>query len=187
MAKERFTARIRWQADVDPTWELETAHPGFETAEDAALFANGFLEAGADTLRLESGRLYLTLTDHSSAELPVDAVQIWRLPDDGAECQVADDRDFERVPLPIERLSAMGFDGGFTQIKYGVTDTMGAQVNVGARSERNWESQCDGRGRAERSGRRCLVCVRDHPACLNERCAVDGDRADVQPMRHWLI
>ena len=130
MAKERFTARIRWQADVDPTWELETAHPGFETAEDAALFANGFLEAGADTLRLESGRLYLTLTDHSSAELPVDAVQIWRLPDDGAECQVADDRDFERVPLSIERLSAMGFDGGFTQIKYGVTDTMGAQVNV---------------------------------------------------------
>jgi hypothetical protein len=99
-------------------------------AEDAALFANGFLEAGADTLRLESGRLYLTLTDHSSAELPVDAVQIWRLPDDGAECQVADDRDFERVPLSIERLSAMGFDGGFTQIKYGVTDTMGAQVNV---------------------------------------------------------
>jgi hypothetical protein len=130
MSQERFVARIRWQADADPTWEIETAHGGFETAEDAALFANGFLEAGADELRLESGGLVLTLTDRSSSELPADAVQIWRLRDDGTDCQVADDQDFERVRISIERLSAMGFDGGFTQLKYGVTDSAGAQVNV---------------------------------------------------------
>jgi hypothetical protein len=130
MSEQRFTARIRWQADVDPTWEMETSHPGFETAEDAALFANGFLEAGADELRLESGRLILTLTDGTSVEPPADAVQIWRLPDDGTDCQIADDADFERTTISIERLSAMGFDGGFTQIKYGVTDGTGAQVDV---------------------------------------------------------
>jgi hypothetical protein len=130
MSQERFTARIRWQADVDPSWELETAHPGFETAEDAALFANGFLEAGADELRLESGRLILTFTDCSSVEFPSDSAQIWCLPDDGTDCQVADDADFERASISIEHLSAMGFDGGFTQIKYGVTDVTGAQVDV---------------------------------------------------------
>jgi hypothetical protein len=130
MSQERFVARIRWQADADPTWEIETAHGGFETAEDAALFANGFLEAAADELRLDAGRLFLTLTDHSSIELSSEAVQIWRLRDDGTDCQVADDRDFERVLISIDRLSAMGFDGGFTQIKYGVANSAGAQVNV---------------------------------------------------------
>ena len=130
MSEQGFVARIRWQADADPIWEVETTHGGFETAEDAALFANGFLEAGADELRLDSGRLHLTLTDHSSSELSAESVDIWRLRDDGTECQVADDHDFERMPISIERLSAMGFDGGFTQIKYGVTDATGAQVNV---------------------------------------------------------
>jgi len=130
MSQQYFTARIRWQADADPTWEIETAHEGFETAEDAALFANGFLDSGADELRLDAGRLLLTLTDHSTIELPSTAIQIWRLPDDGSDLQVADDMDFEKMSLSIERLSAMGFDGGFTQIKYGVTDAAGIQVNV---------------------------------------------------------
>jgi hypothetical protein len=130
MSQEHFTARIRWQADADPSWEIETSHDGFESAEDAALFANGFLEAGADELRLESGRLLMTLTDGSSVELSGDTAQIWRLPEDGSDCQVADDGDFERASISIPDLSAMGFDGGFTQIKYGVTDAAGGQVNV---------------------------------------------------------
>lgn len=130
MSEDRFVARVRWQADADPSWEIETAHGGFETAEDAALFANGFLEAGADELRLDSGRLLLTLTDRSSNELTAEAVQVWRLRDDGSDCQIADDQDFERLPISIERLSAMGFDGGFTPIKYGVTDPASVQVNV---------------------------------------------------------
>lgn len=129
-SQQRFVARIRWQADADPSWEIETSHGGFDTAEDAALFANGFLEAGADELRLESGRLLMTLTDGSCVELPADTAQIWRLPDDGNDCQVADDGDFERASISIDGLSAMGFDGGFTQIKYGVTDPAGGQVNV---------------------------------------------------------
>ena len=32
--------------------------------------------------------------------------------------------------ISIDRLSAMGFDGGFTQIEYGVANSIGAQVNV---------------------------------------------------------
>ena len=130
MSQERFAALIRWQADADPSWEIETAHSGFGSPEDAALFANGFLDAGADELRLEGGRLYLTLSDHTCTEVPPDSVQVWRLRDDGTECQVADDLDFERASISIDRLSAMGFDGGFTQLKYGVTDAAGAQVNV---------------------------------------------------------
>jgi hypothetical protein len=130
LSQDRFTARIRWQADADPTCEIETSHAGFETAEDAALFANGFLDAGADELRLESGHLFLTLTDRSTIELRQVTIDVWRLPDDGGDYQVADDNDFARTPITIERLSAMGFDGGFTQIKYGVTAAAGAQVDV---------------------------------------------------------
>lgn len=130
MPPHTFTAHIRWQADVDPTWEIETLHGGFETAEDAALFANGFLEAGADELRLRSGHLSLALTDQSSVELGEGVVQIWRLPESDDELQVADDVDFQRVSMTLPQLSALGFDGGFVQIKYGVTDSDGAQVQV---------------------------------------------------------
>jgi hypothetical protein len=123
-------ARLRWQADADACWELETTHGGFATPEDAALFANGFAEAGADELRLDSGRLVLTLTDGSSVELPPDAVEIWRIPDDGHEHQVADDADFARVSLSLAELSTGGLDGGFIQIKYGVTTSAGEQIDV---------------------------------------------------------
>ena len=130
MPPQTFTAHIRWQADVDPSWEIETQHVGFETAEDAALFANGFLEAGADELRLRSGHLSLALTDRSSVELGEGVVQIWRLPESDDELQVADDVDFQRVSMTLPQLSALGFDGGFVQIKYGVTGSGGAQVQV---------------------------------------------------------
>lgn len=131
MSRQVFTAHIRWQADVDPGWEIETSHPGFQSAEDAALFANGFLEAGADELRLASGRLSLSLTDRSSIDLPEDAVQVWRLPQSAEDIQIADDADFHLVSMNLSQLSALGFDGGFVQIKYGVTDAAGTQVQVG--------------------------------------------------------
>jgi hypothetical protein len=130
MPGQAFTAHIRWQADVDPGWEIETLHSGFDTAEDAALFANGFLEPGADELRLDCGHLSLTLTDHSSIDLVEEAIRIWRLPDSGEDFQVADDSDFQQISMTLAQLSALGFDGGFVQIKYGVTDTAGAQVQV---------------------------------------------------------
>jgi hypothetical protein len=127
---DRFTARLRWQADADPCWELETAHSGFTTPEDAALFANGFAAAGADDLRLLAGRLVMTLTDGTMLDLHPDAVQIWHLPDDGQEHQVADDGDFRRSLLTLAELSEAGLDGGFNQIKYGVTTLTGEPVDV---------------------------------------------------------
>lgn len=130
MPSRSFIARLRWQADADACWELETTHGGFATPEDAALLANGFAEAGADELRLESGRLILTLTDGSRVELRPDAVQIWRLPDDGQEHQVADDAELTRLGLSLAELSDNGLDGGFTQIKYGVTSSVGEPIDV---------------------------------------------------------
>jgi hypothetical protein len=130
MPQPPFTARIRWQADADPSWEIETLHPGFETAEDAALFANGFLEAGAEELRLEGSRLLLSLADRTVQELSADSIQVWRLPESAEDVRVADDADFQRVILSPEQLSALGFDGGFMQVKYGVSDAAGAQVVV---------------------------------------------------------
>jgi hypothetical protein len=36
MSSDSFTPRIRWQADADPAWELETSHDGFVNPEEAA-------------------------------------------------------------------------------------------------------------------------------------------------------
>lgn len=120
MTTGEFTARIRWQSEMNPCFELETRHRGFSTAEDAALFANGFSDAGALDLRLARGRLTLVLTDGAESELEPESVQVWELPDDGQEYQVADDSAFELVPRTPAELSARGLDGGFVQLKYGV-------------------------------------------------------------------
>ena len=69
MSSDSFTARVRWQADADPAWELETSHGGFANPEQAALFANGFTNRAADELRLDDGRVCMTLTDGSTFEL----------------------------------------------------------------------------------------------------------------------
>jgi hypothetical protein len=134
MSSDSFTARIRWQADADPAWELETSHGGFANPEQAALFANGFTNRAADELRLDDGRVCMTLTDGSTFELAAEIVQVWRLPEDCAEGEehypVADDWDFHRVAISFDELSALGLDGGFAQIKYGVVDPNGTGVDV---------------------------------------------------------
>ena len=134
MSSDSFTARIRWQADADPAWELETSHDGFADPEEAAFFANGLTNRAAVELRLEEGRVWLTLIDGSTFELAADVVQVWRLPEDGMEGEehypVADDSDFYRVAMTFDELSAIGLDGGFAQIKYGVVDPNGAEVDV---------------------------------------------------------
>jgi hypothetical protein len=130
MTPRPFSARIRWQSDADPCYELETHHPGFATADDAALFANGFSAAGADELRLSDGALVLTLTDGSQVELPLEVVQVWRLQDDGQEIQVADDIDFQLAAVTFEELSSQGLDGGFVQVKYGVLDPDNEPLDV---------------------------------------------------------
>ena len=130
MSSDFFTARIRWQADTDPAWELETSHGGFVNPEQAALFANGFADTAADELRLVSGRLLMTLTDGTTLDLEPGAVQVWRLPENGEEPRVADDADFQRVSMTFDQLSSLGLDGGFVQIKYGVLDPTGNGIDV---------------------------------------------------------
>ncbi len=120
MSTAQFSARIRWQSEIDPCFELETRHGGFPGAEEAALFANGFSEAAALDLRLTTGRLVLSLTNGSEIELQQDSVQVWELPDSGEEYQVADDSQFQLVPLTLNQVSGRGLDGGFVALKYGV-------------------------------------------------------------------
>jgi len=112
MSSDSFTARIRWQADADPAWELETSHDGFVNPEEAAFFANGLTNPAAVELRLDDGRVWLTLIDGSTFELAADVVQVWRLPEDGVEGEdhypVADDSDFRRVTMTFDELSAIG-------------------------------------------------------------------------------
>jgi hypothetical protein len=130
MSTTQFTARIRWQCDANPCFELETRHTGFATAEEAALFANGFSEAAAAELQLARGQVLFTRVDGSESELERDAITVWHLPDDGQDFQVADDEDFEVVPLSFAAMSAMGLDGGFLQIKYGVLGRSQEVVDV---------------------------------------------------------
>jgi hypothetical protein len=53
----------------------------------------------------------------ASVEPSADSAHIWCPPDDGTDCQVADNAHFERASISIESLSGIGFDGSFTKIK----------------------------------------------------------------------
>lgn len=129
-----FAARIRWQAEADPAWELETHHPGFSSAEDAALFANGYGDAGVADLRLDGGNLLLTLTDGSTAALAADGASVWHFAGAIDENTVARDVDFERVDLTFSALSSRGIDGGFVPLVYAVlgpnAEPLDVSINV---------------------------------------------------------
>lgn len=130
MSDGTFSARIRWQSEIDPCIELETRHPGFSTAEEAALYANGFSEDAALELRLDGGCLTLSLADGTLVELDSDSVSVWELPDDGQEIQVADDSDFRLVRQTAADFTARGLDGSFVQLRYGVLCADQAVVDV---------------------------------------------------------
>jgi hypothetical protein len=117
-----FSVRIRWQAEVDCAWELETHHTGFGTAEEAALFANGLAEGGLAHLRLERGELRLGFTDGSSAAMDPAAVTVWALAREAAGRPSAADIDFRRIDVALPVLSRRGLDGAFIALAYGVLD-----------------------------------------------------------------
>jgi hypothetical protein len=130
MVPVRYAVRIRWQAAADPGWEVESHHGGFETAEDAALFANGLGDADVAALELGRGEFRLELTDGTVEALPPAAVTVWALESPTAGDGVATDTDFRRVPVEPPQLSKRGLDGGFVPLGYAVLGPGGEPLDV---------------------------------------------------------
>lgn len=127
---ESFSVRMRWQAEADCTWELETQHPGFPSAEEAALFANGLADVGVADLRLERGELRMVLADGSSMAIDPDAVTVWTLAKEAAGKRAATDADFSRVEVPLATLSRHGLDGAFVPLAYSVIGPDAEPIDV---------------------------------------------------------
>ena len=121
----RYLARIRWSCDVDPDWEIDTRHPGFETWRAAACFANGLAEDGASILFLQEGSLILQLVNGRDVLVRNDEIVVWhraRL----SEESVAD-ATFVRAPAGPGDLSAMGLDGVLSPTRFGVDEALGSR------------------------------------------------------------
>jgi hypothetical protein len=118
----RYVARIRWRHVADPSWEIDTRHHGFESWRVAACFANGLTEDGAAALSLHDGDLVLHLVNGREARLEgVDTV-IW----ERAEApELPEDLRFVRAPVGPRELSAMGLDGPFSAMRFGVDEVGG--------------------------------------------------------------
>jgi hypothetical protein len=131
VATKAFTARIRWRCERDHSWEVETWQGGFASAEDAALWANGFSEPAAAILALWRGKLELTLTDQESRILAPGSFHIWRLPDGFDRSVPADDSCFREVQGGgTDLLTDLGLDGEWQQIAYGVLGPQGETIDV---------------------------------------------------------
>jgi len=126
-----FTAVIRWRGP-DPEVEIETQHPGFETPEEAALFANGIPTASPQSLRLLSDtRIALVLGDGRCVQFILDTVTAWvlRPKPSSADAIVASDNDC--CPRPLETLRQLpSTHGDYELAQYGVLEPDGDAVNV---------------------------------------------------------
>lgn len=122
----RFSARIRWRRVADPDWEIDTRHLGFESWREAACFANGLTEEGATALFLYDGVLVLQLVNGQDVIVEDSEIVVWQRenPTDGG---LPKDLEFIRAALVPEQLSAMGLDGAFSPMRFGVDDLCGSQ------------------------------------------------------------
>jgi hypothetical protein len=120
----RYVARIRWRCDVDPDWEIDTRHSGFEAWREAACFANGLSEEGSCILFLQDGALVLQLVNGRDVVVDDQDIVIWQRvnPTRGG---TPDDINFVRASEGPDELSAMGLDGCFTPVRFGVDDAWG--------------------------------------------------------------
>jgi hypothetical protein len=120
----RYVARIRWRCDVDPDWEIDTRHSGFEAWREAACFANGLSEEGPCILFLQDGALVLQLVNGRDVVLDDQDIVIWqRL--NARSGGTPDDINFVRASEGPDELSAMGLDGCFSPVRFGVDDAWG--------------------------------------------------------------
>jgi hypothetical protein len=122
----RFAARIRWRRIVDPDWEIDTRHLGFESWRQAACFANGLTEEGACALFLYEGVLVLQLVNGRDLIVEDSETVVWQR-EDPADARLPEDSEFIRTALDLGQLSAMGLDGAFSPMRFGVDDLRGSQ------------------------------------------------------------
>jgi hypothetical protein len=129
----RFVARIRWRSEVDPDWEIDTRHPGFETWRQAAFFANGLSEDGASILSLRNGAFLLKLANGRDIVIDRQEIVIWQgaKPNDSG---VPEDLSFVQASAAPTDLSAMGLDGSFSAARFGV-DEDGSSSRMDVRVE----------------------------------------------------
>ena len=121
----RYSARIRWRSEVDPDWEIDTRHPGFETWRQAAFFANGLSEDGACMLVLQDGAFLLQVANGRDLVVDSQEVTIWQ----GANPRdfgIPEDLNFVRATAGPTDLSAMGLDGLFSAVRFGVDEDGGS-------------------------------------------------------------
>jgi hypothetical protein len=124
MPAARYVARIRWRCDVDPDWEIDTRHPGFEAWREAACFANGLSEGGPCILFLQDGALVFQMVNGRGVVVDSQDIVIWQRANPRNR-DTPDDINFVRASEGPDELSAMGLDGCFTPVCFGVDDAWG--------------------------------------------------------------
>ena len=122
----RFAARIRWRRSADPDWEIDTRHLGFESWRQAACFANGLTEQGACALFLCEGVLVLQLVNGRDVIVEDSEIVVWQR-EGPPDASLPRDSQFIRAALGLRQLSAMGLDGPFSPMRFGVDDLCGSQ------------------------------------------------------------
>jgi hypothetical protein len=124
MPAARYVARIRWRCNVDPDWEIDTRHPGFEDWREAACFANGLSEEGPCILFLQDGALVLQLVNGRDVVVDSRDIVTWQRANP-RNSATPDDINFVRSSEGPDELSALGLDGCFTPVRFGVDDAWG--------------------------------------------------------------
>lgn len=130
--KPSYTAVILWRGP-DPAFEIETHHPGFDSPEEAALFANGIPPSSPIGLHLSAdASIVLVLTDDREVPCLAQNITVWRLPPRlfaETDLLIANDNDFEPFPLP-ELATKPSAHGDYVQAQYGVLDPNNAPLDV---------------------------------------------------------
>ncbi len=132
MATTTYTAIIRWRGP-DPALELETTHTGFQTPEEAALYANGIPPRTPIGLQvLPDGTAVFTLNDYTETPCSREQLTVWALSPNveaTSDLIVACENDFEPVH-PGELAVRFSAQGDYLQVQYGVLDPNGTPLDV---------------------------------------------------------
>jgi hypothetical protein len=121
----RFIARIRWRRVAEPSWEIDTRHHGFESWRVAACFANGLSEDGASTLSLQDGALILHLVNGRDVRIASSDAVIWERTE-RSDLDMPEELGFIRAALGPREMTALGLDGPFTAMRFGVDEAGGS-------------------------------------------------------------
>lgn len=141
MSETGFSVGIRWRFLNEPSWEVESTHWGFSSAEDAALFANGFGERCARHLVLDRSRRTWWLQRAEGDLDLVDDVQVWCLSSaSGGVLAIVTDEQFEQRTLRDLLAVAVVDDARlvFSPLHYGVRGSDGRALDVALSLDEWW-------------------------------------------------